>query len=144
MFAIEIINENKYSLLAIAISFVFKALMDISARDGFKNWWFNKSLSWQNKYAKGLAPNYKHWYYFGLYTTSYKERFLLSSTALVFITDGWHLFQFFFLNSIIVAISIGMDSSFVGIATSFIIVRIVYAICFNVPYKLISNGTNSR
>ena len=41
---------------------------------------------------KGILTK-KYWYYFG-FTPFFKERFYLSSTVLVFVTDGEHLFQF--------------------------------------------------
>lgn len=40
----------------------------------------------------GIAKKYCKWYYFGI-DPKYKERFWLSSTVLVFVTDGEHLFQ---------------------------------------------------
>lgn len=60
------------------------------------NSFFDASLSWRNKWAKGFLINnasYYHWYYLG-YATKYKERFPFSSTILVFVTDGWHLCNF--------------------------------------------------
>jgi hypothetical protein len=33
------------------------------------------------------------WYYFGLYTPKYVERFPFSSTVMVFTTDGWHFIK---------------------------------------------------
>lgn len=86
------------SLILISIAAIFKALMDKSAIDAVSNPWWNKSQSWKNKWAIGLPLQEKKlWYYLWLWTPKYKERFVYSSTILVFITDGWHLAQFFFL-----------------------------------------------
>jgi len=43
-------------------------------------WFWNPKVSWQRKWKDGKKEN--------------GEAFPLSSTALVFLTDGWHLFQF--------------------------------------------------
>lgn len=53
------------------------------------------SNSWRKKYAIGLKPIPKGLY--GLYHQvnglSYKEKFFLSGSLLVFLTDWWHLFD---------------------------------------------------
>lgn len=51
---------------------------------------FDPVLSWQNKYDME-ADNTKPWYYFGLYTPKYKERFPYSATIFVGFLDAWHL-----------------------------------------------------
>lgn len=38
---------------------------------------------------------YNHWWYFGLHKPEYVEKFPYSSTLLVFLTDKWHLYNFF-------------------------------------------------
>ena len=53
--------------------------------------------TWIYKYKRnsnGLVPVGKSpWYYFGLYTPAYKEKFPLSTTLLVSFTDAWHLWS---------------------------------------------------
>ena len=44
---------------------------------------WNPAISWQNKYKGGDPDN--------------GPAFFLSTTALVFLTDGWHLFKFLYL-----------------------------------------------
>lgn len=87
------------SVLLILAAF-FNAVMDLSSENLFKKTYWNKDQSWKNKWkldADGnLMPPYKYWWYFGLYKPPYQERFIYSSTVLVFLTDGWHLMQFFF------------------------------------------------
>lgn len=52
--------------------------------------YFDPVLSWQNKYNISALPT-KPWYYFGLYTPKYKERFPYSATIFVGFLDAWHL-----------------------------------------------------
>jgi hypothetical protein len=64
---------------------------------------FNPENTWRNKwkmyYLKHIpcCQVYKyvkpHWWYFGLYKPQYEERFLYSSTLLVFLTDWFHAIQ---------------------------------------------------
>lgn len=52
------------------------------------------SESWKNKWLfsefKEPVHPYNYWYYFGLYKPKYQEKFIYSSTILVFLTDEWH------------------------------------------------------
>lgn len=104
--------------------------MDISAKDAFQWTWMNKNMSWKYKYAFPMVPDYKHWYYW--WSIAYKERFMFSTTMLVFLSDGWHLAQFVFLKSISAALAFNMRYSFV---VNFMIVNVVYAIVFNGVYE---------
>ena len=51
--------------------------------------------TWENKYKlvddEPVPELKKPWYYFGMYKPEYKERFPFSTTALVALTDRWHL-----------------------------------------------------
>jgi len=75
------------------------------------NWfyrWGNPNTSWINKYKfvdGDIIIDGKHkWYYFGLFKPDYVEKFPYSTTALVFITDAWHLFQMVWLAIMVLAI----------------------------------------
>lgn len=68
------------------LSGVAKSVMDISSEDNFNSPWWNKNQSWKNKYK-------------------YKPAWLWLN-FLVFLTDGWHLMQFFFLNLLMIGIVI--------------------------------------
>jgi hypothetical protein len=61
--------------------------------------YLNTNLSWRNKWEwygdKRIPIINKRWWYLWIWTPEYEPKFLYSSTALVFITDGEHLFQFF-------------------------------------------------
>lgn len=119
------------TIILLILAFMAKAIMDISAMDGFNSYYWNKTESWENKYAFPLVKDYKHWYYFGIMKTKYKERFFMSTTFFVAFTDGWHLAQFVFLNCIFMAIAINTDY----IIISFIGIRLLYAIIFNSIFK---------
>jgi len=81
------------------LAYLFNEFEDESVRNRWKKHqdFLNIKLSYKNKWAldkngKLSSPKYK-WYYFGV-IPAYKERFPYSSTLLVFLTDGEHLFQF--------------------------------------------------
>ncbi len=57
------------------------------------------------------------------------ERFPGSSTIFVFVTDAWHMMQFFFLNSVI--LSIAINTAEIKWYWSFLIIRVLYSIVFN-------------
>ncbi len=119
------------TILFLVISFAAKACMDISAKDGFGSTWMNKNMSWRLKYDPAMIPNYKHWYYWG--TIAFKERFMFSTTMLVFVVDGWHLFQMVFLKCFMIAIAINMPYLFIY---NLLIVNAVYAVVFNLVYSI--------
>ncbi len=74
-------------ILFLIAAFIAKPYMDISAKDGFKNSWWNKTESWELKYSLPLRKG-ENWWYLGLYKPLYQEKFPFSSTLFVFITDG--------------------------------------------------------
>lgn len=81
------------------VYYLFNELEDESIKNNWKKnqQYLNTNISWKNKWKldiRGdLQPTIKWWWYFGIYP-SHLERFFLSSTMLVFLTDGEHLFQF--------------------------------------------------
>lgn len=81
------------SLLFLFLNGSMKALSDLSSEGII----FPKSSSYENKWKvvhHHLVRNSKSpWYYFGLYTPPFKERFMYSSTFLVFLTDGFHFIE---------------------------------------------------
>jgi len=103
----------------IVLAGVFKALMDFSSEDRFTNPRLNKSTGWTFKWRNG--------------DPSQGEAFPLSSTVLVFLTDGWHLFQFFFLSSIELSIAIQFDHWML----SFIGIKILLSGSFELIYRLL-------
>jgi len=68
------------SIILFLLSAVFEAVMDfLQFRYTKRNQFWNPQLSWMNKWDFSTVPR--------------KERFPLSSTVLVFLTDGWHLMK---------------------------------------------------
>ena len=69
---------------------VLLALSLLGLLKGWKDWEMkNNSSSWENKYKNPLTPAPGTWYY-KAFNLKYKERFPLSATQLVFLTDAWH------------------------------------------------------
>jgi hypothetical protein len=54
------------------------------------DFFWNPQISWRNKYKKRNPEK--------------GPRFLFSTTVLVFLTDGWHLFQFFMGTFIVITV----------------------------------------
>jgi len=89
-----------YIAIAGFVYLIFNELEDESVRNTWdKNQQFlNSNLGWKNKWLwiddKRIPITKKSWKYLWFWTPKFKERFYLSSTMFVFLTDGEHLFQF--------------------------------------------------
>jgi len=118
----------------IILSSFFKALMDSlqfhyhRIRIGFMvknpNYW-NPLLSWENKYkwAKGRSK-FIGW---------------LIQNPFVFITDGWHLTQFLFLNSLMLSV-IFFNPIFNNpllVVIDFVVYRFAFGLVFTLFYNYI-------
>lgn len=130
--------ENLHYILASILFFIgywCKGNMDFSAKDGFigKEYYKNKSASWENKYVYPLKKT-GNWWYFGLYKPTYKERFLFSSTIFVFLTDYWHFQQFLFLNSVTMACAL-IQWDWVQSIVTWILMQIMYIVGFNTSFE---------
>jgi hypothetical protein len=108
-------------ILFMAFSGVAKAAGDIVHfhfdESIFARWpkFWNPLESWKNKYGRWTLTNhkvysdtfkegsFKRWYY-NTFRLKYIERFPGSATIFVFLTDGWHLSQFFRVLFIMLAI----------------------------------------
>lgn len=91
-----------YCLAVIAYS---KACADILEERGQKfNTWRNKWKSVNTVF--GVVHSYKHWWYLGLHTPEFQEKFPFSSTLLVSFTDEWHRFNS--LRHIHIALAVGV------------------------------------
>lgn len=106
--------------LFVAFASLCKAIKDTLAfhygSSIFKNLnaqFWNPNISWLNKYAD--------------YPTDNSAAFFLSKTALVFLTDAWHLFDFLMLIFLFLAAWKGGN---------FIYSLLIYAVVFNVAYYL--------
>jgi len=76
---------------------------------GMNKFFWDPYFSWRNKYKNGYPEN--------------GPKFFLSTTVLVFLTDGWHLMQFITWNSIfaIIGILFGWEGFlvFIGVVGAF-------------------------
>jgi hypothetical protein len=109
---------------SIFLAGICEGVMDyLQFRYSKDNKFWNPKLSWVNKWKDGKREN--------------GERFFLSSTILVFVTDGWHLMKWFrnrFINLLIFQISFIS----LGISASLIIVLVyimLYGVGFMTTYK---------
>ncbi len=90
--------------------YLFNEFEDRSVRSKWESnkQFLNIDLSWKNKWAwyyGTLIPYKKCWYHFGVHP-KHKERFPYSSTILVGLTDGEHLFQL--LKNLFILLAIGI------------------------------------
>lgn len=69
-------------------------LMFRHQRSIFKGKFFSPD-SWKNKWSDLIPGAESPWYYFGVHTPQFREAFPYSSTMLVGLTDGWHMFKLF-------------------------------------------------
>lgn len=83
---------------------------------------WNPNISYLNKYAKGslIAP--------------FQQRFFGSTTFLVWLTDGWHLVDKFFITFIMLAIVNYSPMTMFSIA-DFIIYYLVFTIIFELVWR---------
>jgi hypothetical protein len=114
------------SLLLLFISFSAKWIMDTllfhyydSVWSKLKEEYWNPAVSWDRKYEiKG--NKLKKW---------------LLKNPLVFLTDGYHLMQFIYINSYMIVIALNIGSDWISRIITFIIIRIVYSITNLIFYK---------
>lgn len=84
-----------------------------------------------DRYDLVAAPD--NWYY-DLFVIKYKEKFPLSATVLVFVTDGYHLVQWFFIKFLILAMVVRYDHGIVFMWWNALCLYILWLIVFNVIY----------
>lgn len=106
------------SLFLLSVSIAARAISELALHGKLK--WSGKHTtfwgdnSWMRKYNfKGdmyhdLPPD--NWYY-RTFNIDYRERFPLSATALVFLTDGMHLMQFVFFLFLSLSITTALNFS---------------------------------
>lgn len=111
-------------IILLLIAAVAKAIMDALQFNSLLNrspYW-NPTVSWRNKYK----------FYTGNAATS-EPAFFGSTTFFVFLTDGWHLMQFIFLNSLF-ALMILHKQRF-GLIIDFIAMRVIFGVIFEITYR---------
>ncbi len=132
---------NYTTLILLIVAGIANAMMDT-----LKSQWYNSKFNY--------IP-IAHWFYQWAGTESWRnkwkhgnkvegERFWLSSTALVFITDGWHFFQMIWGTAFCLAIvfyqPIGLLFHWIPEwiplwIVDFVILKSVYLITFNIFYE---------
>jgi hypothetical protein len=124
-----------FIFISLIIAGYFKGRLDAIADSGKKN------SDWRNKYLLDdegfLVPTTmkNHWWYFGIYTPNFAEKFPFSSTALVSLTDDWHLTQFTMYRFLYLAMSFGFTKSIIIILLlTFIVFPVVMGISFEFSY----------
>lgn len=92
-------------------------------------------------FRQSIFKNLNIYFWYPVYSSANKwkngskeegEEFLFSSTLLVFLTDGYHLMQFIFENSLFLAFSINREDF--KWYWGFIIIRILYGVVFNLMF----------
>lgn len=107
-----------------------KGRMDAITDEGIKG------VDWTNKYDFTKPSTTKHWWYLGLYKPTYPEKFPFSTTALVFLTDRWHRWQFFMLRCFYLAVTMFISANLLTVLIlSFIIFPIIVGVFFESSYQ---------
>lgn len=128
------------TLALIILAAFAKAVMDTSA-EGSIAWkpidFWKKEWSWQRKWKVILDTSTP----LNVFDIAHDEngrpieRFPLSSTVLVFLTDGWHLAQAVFLASIFLLIV--TYEIHVSVIVDFLILRVLFGAAFEGFYRLL-------
>jgi len=121
-----------------SISWYAKGRMDKSGKDGFNDW-RDKTPSQNNKYKLDengqVKPYLKKWYHPKWWTPKFQEKFPLSTTAFVFITDYWHFMQFIMLNTATIAGGLLVGKNICAVLITIAVMEIIYGIWFNFGYE---------
>ena len=108
----------------------FKGKMDAVADENEKN------LDWDKKYDFTKPSDTNHWWYFNLYTPRFPEKFPFSSTSLVFLTDRWHMNQFFMLRAFYLAVAISITTNiWMLLLYTCVVMPVLVGIMFEVSYN---------
>lgn len=112
-------------LLLIVAAGVFKGRMDALADEELK------TIDWHRKYD--FSREYRcHWWYLGIINPRFPEKFPFSSTLLVFLTDRWHMNQFFMQRCLFLAIGLLITPKLV---LSIFVAFVIFPIIMGVPFE---------
>lgn len=108
------------------IAGICNAIMDTIAHKGGgilpKGSWWDMNQSWRNKWKNGDPEQ--------------GEAFFLSSTALVFLTDAWHFFQFLMLT--LFALAIALHTPIFHWFWTLVGVKICFSVGFEIFWRLLN------
>lgn len=85
--------------------------------------------SWKNKYNSLMTLPKDNWYY-KFFKIDYRERFPLSATMFVFVTDGFHLTQWLMIKCLCAGIACLVPHSFIV----FFACWIIWTVCFQIAF----------
>ena len=114
-------------VILLALAGFFKGRLDAIADEDIKD------IEWNKKYDFTKSGETKHWWYFGLYTPKFPEKFPFSATALVFLTDRWHFNQFMVLKCFQGAIALIISAN---VFTWFILTFGIFPIINGIPFEI--------
>lgn len=143
------------SIIFFVLAYICNAIMDTLQfrhdRSVFKNlpdYHFFGALNWTRKYKRehldaggfkfsdppksGLYAKYHR--FFGL---KYKEKFLFSGTALIFLVDGWHFFQFLMYLFFALSVLIPFGFSPATLIMWVVVFRVLGSVVFELFYSQI-------
>jgi hypothetical protein len=118
-------------IVLIIISAISESIMDkiqfhfeksIFNDNSYNRLFWNPLYSWENKWNKDLT----------------KPKFFLSTTLLVFLTDGWHFFKFLRNTTLFIGLPLLVLSP-INIIISVIIARIIYGLVFTLFFDKLLN-----
>ncbi len=104
------------TIVLVLVAAISNAFMDLSSEGVLSGWW-DKNTSWRNKWKLGEPAN--------------GPAFPGSTTIFVWVTDGWHLFQFVFHTCWQLAIAIQLDYWF----WKFILIKTIFSGIFELIYS---------
>jgi hypothetical protein len=128
------------SIILLIIAGIANAMMDV-----LKSQWHTskfQDLPSNHWFYQWAGPN--AWLNKWIIGSNNRERFFLSSTALVFLTDGWHFFQMIWGTAFTLAIvfyqPIGLLFTWLPTwlpiwIVDFVILKSIYLIAFNIFYE---------
>lgn len=96
---------------------------------------FAESDDWKNKYKQPLQPAPKNWYY-KLSGLKYRERFPLSGTLLVSLTDRYHAYQLGF--KVFICLTIGINTVVINTLIDSAILFVIFGVVFTVTYRFVN------
>lgn len=138
------------TIVFVIIAAIGKSFMDVlqfrfyDMRWNLNREFWNPEISWENKYH--MMVKYPHWFPNGIMRLWMKFWRWMFQNPLVFLTDGWHLSQFIFLNSCILAIvcynpmldifgNRGIISIITTMALDYLLYRGIFGIIFWILYN---------
>ena len=118
---INLCSKQMEKIVLAVLVVVFVTFMDLSSQGKFKLSKLNMKDTWKNKWKNGDPKQ--------------GEKFFLSSTTLVWLTDFFHLVKFLFMVSLSTLLTICLGFGFVG----FLVIIIAWGILFEILYRLLGN-----